>query len=264
MILVFGLGPIGGNIGRRLAELGREVHGFDLAPARVQEWAAVTDAPASFDLGAVDWSAVDSVIVAVRTADQVVAVFESLQEHCGARPLSVFVATTLAVEDARKLLPSAPSCWRVFEAPVSGGPRGARDGTLSIFLSGPERTEAEARLLDDIAGRCFPVRNYGDAAMVKLLNNTLATYNCLATAHMINLAARSGIPADDFLEVVRASSGQSWMGDNFADVQYDLLLKDVGLLRGEIDSLPSVDLGGDVEEEILRARAALAGDAEDE
>lgn len=46
-------------------------------------------------------------------------------------------------------------------------------------------------------------------------------------------------------------------GDNLVDVQYDLLLKDVGLLRGEIGSLPAGGLDDDVEQAILRARALL-------
>ena len=46
------------------------------------------------------------------------------------------------------------------------------------------------------------------------------------------------MPAKDLFEVIGVSTGQSWMSDNLVDVQYDLLLKDVGLLQGEIGSLP--------------------------
>jgi L-threonate 2-dehydrogenase len=48
------------------------------------------------------------------------------------------------------------------------------------------------------------------------------------------------------------------MSDNFIDVQYDLLLKDVGLLRGEIGSLPAVNLNDEVEQAILQARRCWA------
>lgn len=99
------------------------------------------------------------------------------------------------------------------------------------------------------------MRAYGEAATVKLLNNSLSTFNLLSTAHLINLAERMGVPAKEFLEVIRVSTGQRWRGDNFGDVQYDLLLKDVRLLSGEVGSLPSTDLGGDVEQQILQARA---------
>ena len=256
MHLLIGLGPIGGNIGARLAELGQQVYGYDLSPDRIREWSAETNSPAGSDLTAVDWPSVGSVHIAVRLADQVSSVFEALHNHAGA-PLTVFVHTTLAPEDARRIFSSVPKAWRAFEAPVSGGPQGARRGTMTVFLSGPATTEAEDRLLDDISGRVFRMHSYGQPALVKLLNNTLATYNLAATARMLNLAAKHGVPATDFLDVVGVSTGQSWMSDNLVDVQYDLLLKDVGLLRGELGSLPAADLGDDVELEILRARAVL-------
>jgi 6-phosphogluconate dehydrogenase (decarboxylating) len=57
---MIGLGPIGGNIGEHLAELGRRVHGYDLDTDRVREWSAATNSPAGSNLAAVDWPAVDS------------------------------------------------------------------------------------------------------------------------------------------------------------------------------------------------------------
>ncbi|WP_406725041.1 hypothetical protein WJ438_10805 [Streptomyces sp. GD-15H] len=47
------------------------------------------------------------------------------------------------------------------------------------------------------------------------------------------------------------------MSDNIKDVAYDLLLKDVGLFRTELQHLPVTDLEGDVEGQILAAREAL-------
>ena len=54
------------------------------------------------------------------------------------------------------------------------------------------------------------------------------------------------------------------MSDNFIDVQYDLLLKDVGLLRDEIGSLPAGDLNDEVKRAILKARALLSADSANE
>jgi 3-hydroxyisobutyrate dehydrogenase/putative dehydrogenase len=47
------------------------------------------------------------------------------------------------------------------------------------------------------------------------------------------------------------------MSNTFIDLQYDLLLEDAALLRGEIGSLPAVDIEDDVEQSILQARALL-------
>ncbi|MFC0450623.1 NAD(P)-dependent oxidoreductase [Rhodococcus jostii] len=257
--MVIGLGPIGGNIGAHLAQLGQEVYGYDFNTERVREWSEETASPAGSDLATLDWPSVDSVHVAVRLADQVSSVFTALQDHT-ARPLTVFVHTTLAPADARKIMSSARGNWRVFEAPVSGGPQGARQGSMTIFLAGPATVPAEDRLLADISGRVFRMESYGQPALVKLLNNALATYNLAATARMLNLSAEHGVPAKDLFEVIGVSTGQSWMSDNLVDVQYDLLLKDVGLLRGELGSLPAANLDDDVEQAILQARALLGAD----
>ena len=207
MHLVIGLGPIGGNVGAHLAELGRKVYGYDFDQDRLREWSEETASPAGSDLAALDWPSIDSVHVAVRLADQVSSVFEALADHT-AQPLTVFVHTTLAPADARKILSSAPDNWRVFEAPVSGGPQGARQGSMTIFLAGPAPADSENKLLADISGRVFRMESYGQPALVKLLNNALATYNLAATARMLNLAAEHGVPAKDFFEVIAVSTGQ--------------------------------------------------------
>jgi L-threonate 2-dehydrogenase len=108
------------------------------------------------------------------------------------------------------------------------------------------------------------MESYGQPAVVKLLNNTLATYNLAATAQMLNLGEKLGMPAPSLLEVIGVSTGHSWMSDNLRDVQYDLLLKDVGLLRGEIGALPAVELGDDMEQEILQARTLLGASSASE
>ena len=85
MHLIIGLGPIGGNIGARLAELGRKVYGNDFNADRVREWSGETNSPAGSDLSAVEWSSVESIHIAVRVANQVASVFESLRGQARSR-----------------------------------------------------------------------------------------------------------------------------------------------------------------------------------
>ena len=77
------------------------------------------------------------------------------------------------------------------------------------FPRGPATTDAEDKLLADISGRVFRMQSYSQPALVKLLNNALATYNLAATAPMLNLAAHLGMPAKGLFEVVGVSTGQS-------------------------------------------------------
>lgn len=256
MHLMIGLGPIGGNIGANLAERGQSVYGYDFNLERNREWSEETQSPSGNDLAVIDWASVKSVHIAVRLADQVLSVFDALKQHTH-QALTVFVHTTLSPNDAKRIFAAAPTHWRTFEAPVSGGPQGARQGSMTIFLSGPQPTDAEDKILANISGRVFSMDSYGQPALVKLLNNALGTYNLAATAQMLNLAEAHGVPAKSLFEVIAVSTGKSWMSDNLIDVQYDLLLKDVGLLHSELGSLPTIDLDQGVEEAILQARTLL-------
>lgn len=258
MNLVVGLGPIGGSVGAHLAELGRPVQGLDLSAERARTWAAATGAPGYSSFGEVSWPDIDTIVIAVRTADQVAAVIESVNRHASTQNLAVFVVTTLAPEDARTILGECPANWRIFEAPVSGGPSGARDGSMTVMLAGPAITDTDQRLLDDICGRVFHADGYGTPALLKLLNNALATYNLLATARMIALAEEHGVSASSFLDLIRTSTGHSWMSDHFTDVAQDLLVKDVKLLKKSIGGLPVLELDDATEGAILDARGRLS------
>jgi putative dehydrogenase len=105
---------------------------------------------------------------------------------------------------------------RLIDAPVSGGPRRASDGTMTIMVSGDAQAIGEcAAVFDAIAGRRFVVgARAGDAATFKVLNNQLAAVNLAAGAEALAIATHAGLDPRLFLKVVGASSGASWI---FAD-----------------------------------------------
>jgi 3-hydroxyisobutyrate dehydrogenase-like beta-hydroxyacid dehydrogenase len=242
MILIVGLGPIGGNIGFRLTDLSYDVIGLDLAPEVSSKWTRISNRPSWTSYEEVPWDKVGSVLITVRTADQLESCAASLHSHMGNRQLTVFVATTLDVSTAQKTLPGLPTEWRVFESPVSGGPLGSREGSLSIFLAGPERTLNETKLLNDMSRHLFEFDVYGQPALVKLLNNALAAFNAISTANIIEIAHRLGVDTTRFLDAVAVSSGQSCMSDHFRDFDYLLLFKDVRLLLEDVPDLPNIVL----------------------
>ena len=130
---------------------------------------------------------------------------------------------------------------RLLDAPVSGGPQRAADGTMTLMVSGDAATIANCRaLLAAISGKCFVVgARPGAAATFKVLNNQLAAVNLAAGAEAMALALRAGIDPRLFLEVVNASSGASWIfndrmtraldGDDTLRAATTLLTKDVGI-----------------------------------
>jgi 3-hydroxyisobutyrate dehydrogenase-like beta-hydroxyacid dehydrogenase len=130
---------------------------------------------------------------------------------------------------------------RLIDAPVSGGPRRAHDGTMTIMVSGDAQAIGEcAAVFDAIAGRRFVVgARAGDAATFKVLNNQLAAVNLAAGAEALAIATHAGLDPRLFLEVVGASSGASWIfadrmaraleGDYAPRAATTLLKKDVGI-----------------------------------
>ncbi|MCG2623679.1 NAD(P)-binding domain-containing protein [Arthrobacter sp. I2-34] len=261
--LIVGLGPIGASVGERLLERGRSVVGFELDPARAKEWSQANGVDVVSSAAGVAWADVGAVHIAVRLASQLEQVIAMLREHARA-DVTVIVLTTLAPSDAQRILSGTPAGWRVFEAPLSGGPQGALAGTMTLMLAGPEPSVEDEQRFADMSGTLFWTPRYGQPALLKLLNNTLGAYNALATAAMLELAIEHGINAQQFLEVVSVSSGQSWMSVNFDNFHYPLLFKDAGLLIGDLGAVPAVQLGDQPAHEavIERVRAKAFGEHE--
>ncbi|MGI5127845.1 NAD(P)-binding domain-containing protein [Pseudonocardia sp. CA-107938] len=257
-VLVVGLGPIGAGVGAALAERGECVFGIDPDAERTSAWASQTGMPVAGRLGdGPDREDVDVVIVAVRLATQLWDVLDALPVGEG----PVFVLSTLGLTDARAL---GSSPHDIVEAPVSGGPHGARDGTLTMFLHarGSLRPAAQ-RVVEDITSEVFTFDAYGLPAVAKLTNNTLAAYHALAVAGMAEVASEAGLDRATFMAVVAASSGQSWMGDHFTEFAQDLLFKDVELLQQDVHDLPVIHMTGirEREAEIDSARRRMRSPA---
>jgi 3-hydroxyisobutyrate dehydrogenase len=197
----------------------------------------------------------------VRLTGQAEAVLQQLREVPLPAGAAVFLNTTLELEYARDLGRYGDAPWRLIELPVSGGDSGARAGTLTVMAAG-ELTDADREyLLSTSAATIVEFESYGEPTLAKLLNNVSAAYTALSFAEMMLLAERTGMRPARLAEVLRTSSGQSWMGDHFVGLVDDLLGKDVALLRQELGTLPAVVL--DEDEHLLarlaEARAALTG-----
>lgn len=101
----------------------------------------------------------------------------------------------------------------VIDAPMSGGPQRARDGTMSLMIAGADMVVDRCLpLLGQLSSRIFRVGNRpGDGARTKLVNNLLAASNLAAAAEALALAQRLGLDVATTMAVVEQSSGQSWI-----------------------------------------------------
>lgn len=259
MIAVVGLGNIGLAIAGRLAEKGKQVCGVDLSQARREEWRRFTGLEAVADLAAVPWSKVSYVFVIVRLTAQAEDVLQQLDELPVTPGTGVFLNTTLELDYASELGRYADGSWRLVELPVSGGESGARSGTLTVLAAGAV-TDADRELLRaTVAVTVVEFDKFGQPTLAKLLNNVSAAYTALAYAEMMLLADRTGMDARRLADILRTSSGGSWMGDHFTTLTDNLLAKDVDLLRSQLGGLPIVSLNADLDlvARLQQARALL-------
>ncbi|MDP3133669.1 MAG: NAD(P)-dependent oxidoreductase, partial [Burkholderiaceae bacterium] len=102
------------------------------------------------------------------------------------------------------------------DAPMSGGPARARDGSMSLLLAGADTVvQRYARVLAALSGQVVRLgERLGDGARTKLVNNLLAGINLVGAAEAMALAHNLGLDAQRTLEVIERSSGQSWIGSD--------------------------------------------------
>lgn len=128
------------------------------------------------------------------------------------------------------------------DAPVSGGVRGARDGTLAVMVGGDaELFERFRPAFDAIGGNVFNVGPVGAGNVAKLVNNQCAFIHMMALTEALVLGAKAGIDPVVLRDVVQTSSGGAfvWNGgakailkDRLApSFNLNLATKDIGLAQ---------------------------------
>ncbi len=217
---VIGAGNMGGAMVERLRDQAWPVVVCDIDPVRQQQalqaGAQVADTPHAA-AAALQEAAV--LIVCVVDAPQSNDVLFGATGAAGAmRPgQAVLLCPTLAPHDveaiAARLAQQDIGC---IDAPMSGGPARAREGSMSLMVAGAEALLARhRRLLDALSSRVFRIsERVGDAARTKLVNNLLAGINLVGAAEVLALAERLGLDLSLTLDVIEQSSGQSWIGSD--------------------------------------------------
>jgi 3-hydroxyisobutyrate dehydrogenase-like beta-hydroxyacid dehydrogenase len=231
--------------------------------------AEVTDAPAH--LGESCWLVISSVPDVPQVAD---VLFGEKGLEKGAKP-------GLVHADMSTITPSAAREFSVrlaelgvssLDAPVSGGPTRAADGTLTIMAGGSAATFERARpVLEKLGQHVIHVGDSGSGQVVKLANQLMISIIMVANAEALALGVKSGVPLETLLEVIGTSSGsnylmQNWLprtlfsGDVSGGFALDLLIKDLNaaLLSAREQGVPA--FGGALAQQLYAlARAEHGG-----
>ena len=95
-----------------------------------------------------------------------------------------------------------------FDAPVSGGIRGAQQGTLAIMVGGPQALWSEVEPLLQRLGKPFYMgESPGAGQVAKLANNLLSLSAIATTAEAMTLALKAGLDPARMIEVLNAGTG---------------------------------------------------------
>lgn len=216
-LAVVGAGAMGLPIAARLVALGHGVTVRDVDPEREalarRAGCALAPTPALAADGA------DAVLVVVVDAAQLRAVLHGADGllQAPALPRAVLLCPTIGPADAEAAAASLSARGiDALDAPMSGGPARAADGTMSLMVGAPEEVFERWRpLLLQLAARLFHAGpRAGDGARTKLVNNLLAAVNLAGAAEALALAERLGLDPAATLDVIEQSSGQSWIGSD--------------------------------------------------
>ncbi len=99
----------------------------------------------------------------------------------------------------------------VLDAPVSGGTRGAENGTLAIMVGGDTAALGKVRpVLEAMGQKIFPVGAVGCGNTAKLVNNLISLASNSISAEGFAIGAKAGIDPAVLLEIIKVSTGNNW------------------------------------------------------
>jgi len=238
-----GLGNVGGKLAGSLLRNGVEltVRDLDQAAARPFVAGGATWADSPRELAA----SVDVVITCLPSPAASASVMEAPDGVlAGLRPGSVWMemSTTDAAEIVRLADRVAEAGGSAVDCPVSGGCHRADTGNISIY-AGCDRATFDRVLpvLTHMGRRILHVGDIGNASVLKVMTNYLATANLLTLCEALTVMKAQGMDLGMTYEAIAMSSGTSFVhetesqlilsGSRDVNFTMDLIQKDIGLFQ---------------------------------
>ncbi len=216
-VSIIGVGNMGGGMATNLLSRGYTVYAHDMDNAKTdffQRKGAIVQ--------------VSIAQAAIKSIVSIVCVVDAVQTHdllFGAQNMAqqlplghtVMLCPTISPQDTELCSAKLAQLGvHMIEAPMSGGPARAADGTMSLMVACTlDLFQRHQQLLKDLSSKLFHIsERTGDGARTKLVNNLLAGINLVGAAEVMVLAKRMGLDLETTLNVIEQSSGQSWIGSD--------------------------------------------------
>jgi 3-hydroxyisobutyrate dehydrogenase-like beta-hydroxyacid dehydrogenase len=135
---------------------------------------------------------------------------DKLIMECGTIETSTILAVAKATESS-----TAASSLTFVDAPVSGGPMGAQDGTLA-FMAGMNNKSIYPRVKEYLShmgkpDAIFLCGDIGAGTAFKVINNYLSAITSLAASEALNIGTKMGLDVSLLTDVINVSGGQCWV-----------------------------------------------------
>lgn len=205
-----GVGRMGLALVTRLLDAGHDVAVYNRTRSKAEPLAelgaTIVDSPA-------DLADRDVVFTMVGGSADVEEVIDGLLSREGVAPGLIVDSTTISPIVAAGIRASAERRGTaMLAAPVSGNPKVAASGRLTIAASGPREAWIKARPLLEVLARSVTYVGEGEVArLVKVCHNLMLGVVAQCMAEVTVLAERGGVSRADFLEFLN----DSVMGSTF-------------------------------------------------
>lgn len=275
-----GLGKMGFPMASRLVDAGFVLRVYDIAKAAVVRLRE--EHPGVAVAGALEsFSDVEAVITMLPGSDDVDAIVLGQSGQPGLADVLPAGTTVIDMSSSQPMRSRAlakklgEKGIGFLDAPVSGGVKGAVNGSLSIMVGGDEEEFHRYRDVLECMGRTIThIGGPGSGHALKALNNYVSAAGILAAAEALHVGQKFGLDPAVMTDVFNGSTGQNYATTNKVK-QYmlsgafdsgftlQLMIKDLTTAMNLGDQLDwNMRLGGEVLQLWSEAGAALDGSAD--
>ncbi|MBK5936295.1 MAG: NAD(P)-dependent oxidoreductase [Halorhodospira halophila] len=238
---VIGLGAMGSGLAANLARSGQLAAVWNRTREKAEAFAgehgvALADEPATVA------TAADVTFISVDADADLLEVLDALVDAL--EPGKVVVDTSTVAPDTARLAAEriAPSGAAFLDAPVSGGPEGARQGTMVMMVGGDTAVlERIHPVLEPICSAAHAMGPVGAGQATKAVNQIMVAGIMQGVASALAYGKGQGLDLQQVIEVLGAGAASNWQllqrGPNMVEDRFPpgfrlaLHRKDLGIVR---------------------------------
>ena len=216
---VAGCGAMGLPMALALQNDGFYVCGFDVRP--VKEFG---DFSGQMVVSATKFSSQCNVVICVvRDEKQLLDLCFNEQAIFSAPdyPKIFVLSSTVSPHVVHRLRERLPADVVLLDAPMSGAPLSAIAATLTFMVGGPKEVfDLLHPAFLAMGSKIHYLGELGSGMTTKVLNNFVASTTVVVVRNVLKQADNLGVDKEALLEVMGQSSGQTWFGSHFSEIDW--------------------------------------------